>query len=390
MKLGIDGWRLRTRAGIARVLFNVIRNWTEEFVQGRFDEITLYTPVPLDDDLALPPFVQQRVLGPDMRMLLWQNLVLGRSIRDDVLLCPSYSRPLHTRANTVSIIHEATQKLYPQYYPFLARFIQTPLYGWSARHATRVVTPTCQAKEDIIRAYHAPRDRIRVVPLAASEMFHSHYPQQRLKDVRLQYAGDDVPFFLYVGTLTARRNVPRLVQALATMLNVKDSLHRLVIVGRNSTDLDLGGLASSLGIEERVRYHPFVPDEDLAPLYSAAEAFVLPYSYEALSLTMLESQAAGTPVITVGAPGLREMAGEAGLFIPDVEVITLASAMSRVADDSALRADLTRQGRANAAQYSWQRCASEILNVCNEAAKAEGVARTNRPVLGADNGVIGK
>lgn len=381
MKLGIDGWRLRTRAGIARVLYNVIRHWTDEFVQGRFDEITLYTPVPLDDDLALPPFVRQRVLGPDMRMLLWQNLVLGRSIRDDVLLCPSYSRPLHTKANTVSIIHEATQKLYPQYYPFRARFIHTPLYGWSARHATRVVTSTCQAKEDIIRAYHAPRDRIRIVPLAPSEMFHDSYPQQRLREVRLRYAGEDVPFFLYVGTLTARRNVPRLVEALAEMLNVKNSSHRLVVVGRNSTGLDLEGLARSLGVEERVRYHSFVPDEDLAPLYSAAEAFVLPYSYEALSLTMLESQAAGTLVITVGAPGLREMAGEAGFFIPDVEVPTLASAMSRVADDSDLRADLTRQGRANVAQYSWQRCASEILDVCNEAAKAKGVADTDRPTL---------
>lgn len=369
MKLGVDGWRLRTRAGIARVLFNIIRHWSEDFVEGRFEEINLYTPVPLADDLTLPPFVKQRVLGPDMRMLVWQNFILGPTVRDDVLLCPSYSRPLLTSPRTVCIIHEATQKLHPQYYPLRARFVHTPLYGWSARHAAGVITPTEQAKRDIFRAYRAPRERIRVVPLAPSEIFHDGYSAKKLRDVRLRYAGVEAPFFLYVGTLTARRNVPRLIEALATMLRKKDSPHRVVIVGRNSTGLDLDAIARANGIPDRVRYHPFVPDEDLAPLYSAADAFVLPYSYEALSLTMLESQAAGTPVVTVGAPGLREMAGEAGLFVPDVEVATLASAMARIADDPALREDLRRRGLANAAQYSWQRCSTETLDVCRDAAE---------------------
>lgn len=369
MKLGVDGWRLRTRAGIARVLFNIVRHWTKDFVDGRFEEINLYMPVALAVDLKLPPFVKQRVLGPDMRMLAWQNLILGPAIRDDVLLCPSYSRPFVTRAKTVCVIHEATQKLHPQYYPFRARLVQTPLYGWSARHATRVITPTEQAKKDILKAYRAPAKRMRVVPLAPSEMFHHDYSTQTLNDVRRRYVGAESPFFLYVGTLTARRNVPRLIEALAAMVRAKDNPYRLVIVGRNSTGLDLDAIARANGIADRVRYHPFVPDEDLAPLYSAADAFVLPYSYEALSLTMLESQTAGTPVITVGAPGLREMAGEAGLFVPDVEVATLSRSMARIADDPALREDLRRRGLANAAHYSWQRCSIETLDVCREAAE---------------------
>jgi alpha-1,3-rhamnosyl/mannosyltransferase len=154
------------------------------------------------------------------------------------------------------------------------------------------------------------------------------------------------------------------------MLKVKDYPHRLVIVGRNSTGIDPDSLASMHGVADRVRYYSFVPDEDLAPLYCAAQAFVLPYSYEALSLTMLESQAAATPVITVGAPGLREMAGDAGMFVPDVEASTLANAMALIAEDSALREDLERRGLANAANYSWQRCSTETLEVCREAATA--------------------
>lgn len=371
MKLAVNGWRLRTRTGVGRVLLNVIHYWTEEFVDGRFDEITLYSPIPVDGGLPIPSFVRQRVVGPDMRMLLWENLVLPWTVRDDVLLCPSYTRPLVTAAKTVSLMYEATSKLFPQYYPFQARFIQTPLHGWSARHSTRVVTNTEQAKEDIVLAYRAPPERVSVVPLAPAEVFHENYTPERLREVRVKYAGADVPYFLYVGKLTARRNVPRLVEALAAMIRLKDTPHRLVIVGLNTTNIDLEEVSRKLGVEAQVKHYAYVADDDLAPLYSAAEAFVLPYSYEsAHALTLLEAQAAGTPVITAGTVGLRQASGDAALFVLDLEASTLGLAMQRLADDAALRAELITRGRDNAAAYTWRRTSSAVLDVLREAALA--------------------
>ena len=52
-----------------------------------------------------------------MRMLLWENLRLGPAADDDVLFCPSFSRPVYTRAKTVVTVYEATLALYPQYFP---------------------------------------------------------------------------------------------------------------------------------------------------------------------------------------------------------------------------------------------------------------------------------
>ncbi|NNF72205.1 MAG: glycosyltransferase family 4 protein, partial [Rhodobacteraceae bacterium] len=314
MRLAVNGWRLRTQTGVARVLLNMMRYWTTDMVAGRFDEITVYSPVELDADLPLPPNVRRRVIGPDARMLVWENTTLPWHMDEDVVLCPSYTRPVLTRARTVTLTYEATQKLFPQYYPMSARFIQTPLYGWSARHATTVVTNTAEARADIIRAYRAPADKVKVVPLAPAEVFHPNYPAEKLREVRRKYVGGDMPFFLYVGKLTGRRNVPMIVEGLADMKKRTGTPHRAVIVGQNTTDIDLNALAGALGIGEDVKYHPFVDDADLAPLYSAAAAFVLPYTYEsAASLTLIEAQAAGAPVITTGTPGLREVAGEAAL-----------------------------------------------------------------------------
>lgn len=369
MRLGVNGWRLRTRTGVARVLNNVLRHWTPELVNGRFDAITVYSPFELDADLPIPGWIERRVAGPDLPMLAWENTVLPAICRDDVLLCPSYTRPLVTGARTVSLIYEATQKLYPEYYPARARFINTPLHGWSARHSTRVITNTEQARADIEQAYGAPPERVRVVPLAPAEVFRPDYPPDRLADVRRRYAGGDFPYFLYVGKLTARRNVPHLVTALAKMRAGGRFPHRLVIVGLNTTQIDIPAMACELGIAEAVKYYPYVADDDLALLYSAAEAFVLPYSYEsAASLTLLEAQAAGTAVITAGTVGLRQAAGDAALFVPDVEPASLAKAMREIADCPHVRSDLVSLGSANAAAYTWERCSAEVLDICREAA----------------------
>ena len=369
MKLGVNAWRLQTRTGVARVLLNIVRYWDREFVNGRFDEITLYSPTPLVLDEPLPDFLQQKVVPPDRRMLVWENVHLTRVARDDVLFCPSYTRPILTRSRTVSLIFEATQKLHPQYYPFSARFIQAPLHGWSARHSTLVITNTDQARADIIEAYGAPPEKVRVVPLAPAEAFHTGHSPELIADARRRYCEGDHPYFLYVGKLTARRNVPRIITALGELKKRHPVPHKLVIVGLNTTGIDLPGIAAASGVADDVKHYPFVADEDLALLYSGADAFVLPYSYEsAASLTLLEAQAAGIPVITGDTIGLRQAAGGAALFVPDVEASTLAAAMMQLVSDPGLRAQLVRSGLENAKSYSWKRCSGEVLDILRESA----------------------
>ena len=302
-------------------------------------------------------------------MLVWENVTLPFHVNEDVLLCPSYSRPLLTRARTVTLTYEATQKLFPEHYPRIARYIHTPLYGWSARNATLVVTNTNEARADIIRAYKAPESKVEVIPLAPADVFHNRYPKARLDEVRQKYVGADVPFFLYVGKLTGRRNVPMIVEALADLKKRTGAPHRVVIVGLNTTGIDLQSMAKALGIEEDVNYYHFVDDEDLAPIYSAATAFVLPYTYEsAASLTLIEAQAAGTPVITTGTKGLREVAGNAALFIDQVSPAELSLAMERIATDPELANELSVEGPANAARFSWERSSAQLLDTLHRAA----------------------
>jgi len=96
---------------------------------------------------------------------------------------------------------------------------------------------------------------------------------------------------------------------------------------------------------------------------------VLPYTYEAgFSLTALEAQVAGTPVVTVDAPGLRESTGSAGLFVSSAEVRAITEAMCRLAQDPTLREELSQRGLANSRRYSWERTSLETLGVLVEVA----------------------
>ena len=147
-----------------------------------------------------------------------------------------------------------------------------------------------------------------------------------------------------------------LVQAFAELRAPSASAHKLLVVGLNTSGVDLEGIARGEGIGNDFRYVEYVSDEDLSLLYSGAEAFVLPYTYEALSLTALEAQAAGCPVLTVDTPGLREQTGGHALFIPKADTPELAAAMRHLGDDDALRGALVAGGLAHASRFTWERC----------------------------------
>jgi glycosyltransferase involved in cell wall biosynthesis len=369
VRLGVNGWRLHgALTGVGRYLSNVMRYWDEEAVAGRFERVTLYTPAPVDrETFRMPTTINEQVLSPHWRMLVWENLRLGPTVKDDVLFCPSFSRPLFARGRTVVTTFEATEKLHPEFYPWRGRVLYTPLHGWSARHASLVVTATETAKRDIVRAYGVPEERIRVVPLAPAELFWP-VEDRAARETAARYLGAEAPYFLFVGKLTARRNVPLLMEAFAELKRRRPFPHKLLVVGLNTTQLDLGALAARVGIQADFRYVDYVPDEDLNLLYNGAEAFVMPYSYEALSLTALEAQAAGTPVITADAPGLREQTGGHAVFVPNVGVGEIAEAMERVAEDEALRNELVAKGLDHARRFTWERCSLDTLAVLAETA----------------------
>lgn len=113
-------------------------------------------------------------------------------------------------------------------------------------------------------------------------------------------------------------------------------------------------LAAELGVAERVRWLGVTAD--VALVYQAADAFVLPTSYETFSLVTFEAAASGLPVLATPVSGISELIddGRNG-FLISREPELIAERLRRLAGDRDLRERLGRAARESALQYSWER-----------------------------------
>lgn len=122
---------------------------------------------------------------------------------------------------------------------------------------------------------------------------------------------EDFPYFLYVGNLKPHKNVPTILRALAL---VPDA-HVIAVV--NDTE-GLHGLASVIGVDNRVHLLSKIDDEALASYYRGATATLMPSLLEGFGLPALESISSGTPVIYwQGCRSVMEIVGENGIPVEE-------------------------------------------------------------------------
>jgi glycosyltransferase involved in cell wall biosynthesis len=227
------------------------------------------------------------------------------------------------------------------------------LHGRALRQADAVIAISEQTKQEVIRLFGIPADRISVVQL-------SYVPLGEKREVL------PVPehFFLFAGVLKERKNVAGVIHAFALSLE-HNQTHELLIAGKQSGAYaeSLVRLVRELGVENKVRFLGYVTDAQLSYLYGKAEALVFPSLIEGFGMPVLEAMHVGLPVITSHQGALAEVAGDAALLVDPTRPADIAAAMSRLAADAALRRELIEKGLRRAAQFSWQKTAREILEI---------------------------
>jgi glycosyltransferase involved in cell wall biosynthesis len=206
--------------------------------------------------------------------------------------------------------------------------------------------------------------RIHAVPLGVDHSVFS--PKPIPPGFRRRYQLEDQSrVILYVGSENPRKNLPRLIRAIAVIHKLFPDV-RLVKIGTPEyvpQAQQLRHQVKTLGLEDIVYFVDHVSDEDLALFYNIADLFVFPSIYEGFGLPPLEAMACGTPVVCSHAASLPEVVGDAAITFDPYDTAAIAGAMRRVLEDSELAAELRQKGIARASQFTWERTARETIAV---------------------------
>jgi glycosyltransferase involved in cell wall biosynthesis len=178
------------------------------------------------------------------------------------------------------------------------------------------------------------------------------------------------PYVLYLGGFNYRKNVPRVINAFSQIADDFTGVD-LLLLGKPSTkqSVELQNLCSTLNLDDRIIWLGFIPDADLPAFYAWCEAFIYPSLYEGFGLPVLEAMQFGAPVITSDRASIPEIIGNAGVIInPDLDT-EIIDAIKNILTDKQLRASLSYKGEIQAKNFSWSKCAREVVQVYKEVLK---------------------
>ncbi len=188
----------------------------------------------------------------------------------------------------------------------------------------------------------------------------------------------DAVVLLFAGRIQPLKAPDVLLRAVAAMVARDPSLRQRLVVpvvgGPSGSGLEhpesLAQLALSLGLGDVVRFVPPVAQPVLADWYAAATLVCVPSYNESFGLVAVEAEACGTPVVAAAVGGLTTVVrdGVSGLLVEGHDPEDYARAMERVVASPALREELSRGARAQAARFGWQRTADRTLEVYRTAA----------------------
>ncbi len=292
--------------------------------------------------------------------------------RVDVWLTDGHQGPLEVDEPVVAHFHEASWDL-PEVAAVLAPEFVERYAGPSAaaaRAAARVLTVSESSRRQLVDAYGLEADHVRVAHNGVDLRLHRPGLSGGPALVAAAGGDGDRPYVLFVGTVTPRKNLHLLRDAMGAL--AEGGLpHALVLVAGPAPDrADSSELEAAA--TQPIAGRPVVnlaglDDRRLAELMAGAAVLCLPSLMEGFGMPVAEAMACGTPVVVADRGALPEVVGDAGLVV-DPDVASIAAGLRYVLDDAERAAAMSALGVRQARRYTWDAMVAVWRDVLHEAA----------------------
>ena len=230
------------------------------------------------------------------------------------------------------------------------------------------------------------KSRVRVLPTGLLK--GSYLPdEEKAKLLRREIAGEKKHLFCIVARLAKEKNLEFLLRSMKILKERRGGDFRLTLIGEGPQKKELEKLVKKLGLTDEIFFAGKALNQEIKNYCRSSDAILFTSLSETQGIVLLESMAAGTPVIAVKATGVSDVVinGENG-YMTDASEVEFAEKIMDVLEKKELEV-LSRGARRTAEEYRGSEIAKRALSAYAEAIlirqikEAQKHNRRNRDVV---------
>ena len=366
MRIGINTRFLLSNKmeGFGWYTFEIVRRIVKNHPEHDF---VFFFDRPYDKKFVFADNVTPVVLSPQARhpilFYIWFELSIKKALKKhkiDLFFSPDGHLSLSSKVDQIAVIHDINFEHNPKDVKWLQRKYYHYFFPKFARKAKHILTVSEYSKNDISKTYNINQSKITSVWNGASELFQ---PLLNKSSVELKFA-DGKPYFLFVGALSPRKNLKRLIEAFEIFKTTHStSEHQLVIVGNELWKNSNSDILISESIKKQIHFTGHVALEELVQIMGAASVFTYVPYFEGFGIPLVEAMKCGTPILSGDKTSLPEVAGDAALYCDPLNVSQIAEKLAEIALDTEMQNALSKKGLERGKMFSWDKSAKETWEV---------------------------
>lgn len=239
----------------------------------------------------------------------------------------------------------------------------------SLKRVDMVATVSEFTRQEIIKYFSFPEDRVRTI----HNGFSLNNAERKCSEEKIGrfLTDNNIPqfYFLYTGVLDPRKNLSRLIEALAVCKKESKIFPELVLIGipcDQWVKSDQARKSRELGIYNNIHLGGVVEKDILCGLTKNALGLCYPSLYEGFGFPPLEAMSLGIPVLAGKSSSIPEITEDAACLVDPNNVNDIARGLSRLVYDNEYRQVLVELGYRQIKKFSWEKAATQYLSLYEE------------------------
>lgn len=327
---------------------------------------------PFDEEFIFSDNVTPLIISPQARhpflYYAWFQFSvksLLNKLKPDLFLSPDGFVCLGAKCKQLVVLHDINFYHHPKDLKWLTGKYYNYFFPKYAREATRIATVSEFSKADIVKHYNINPTKIDVVYNGIHSFFKPASNAEKQQTKTKFTAGND--YFVSVGSLIPRKNIPNLVKAFALFKQQYKTTVKLVLAGSQYWGTaQINKIIADNNLKNEVIFTGRLSNHDLnLVLASAAALTFVPY-YEGFGIPLIEAMQTQTPIIASNVTSLPEIAGDAALYVNPLNVDEIAQAMLKLYVDKDLKQQLIEKGNLQKQKFSWDKSADLLWKSCEK------------------------